>query len=115
MVWLMRAAMLLGYCAATSLLVLAIADLVARRWKRGFSELGIASVAIFGGMILVAVSASSIAASSYDGTLIAPADKARILGEIISDATNWSRLGAFVGVIAGGYLAVRRRRIEGAA
>ena len=115
MVWLLRVAMLLGYCAATSLLVLAIADLVARRWKRGFAELGIAVVAIFGGTILVGVSASVIAASSYDGALTPPAEKARILADIISDATNWSRVGAFVGVIAGGYLAVTRRRIEGGA
>jgi hypothetical protein len=97
-----------GYFALAVLVVLGVADLVAKKWKRAAGEL-LASAAGFGAGIVLLGATGSLFAGAYED----PKDQFVLVTEVASTMMNWSVTGFALGGIAGTLLARRRRQVEG--
>jgi hypothetical protein len=96
-----------GYFAIAVLVVLGVADLVAKKWRRAAGEL-LASATGFAAGIVLLREVGSLYAGAYEN----PEDQFRLLTEVASTMMNWSVTGFAVGGIAGTLLAMRRRKVE---
>jgi hypothetical protein len=107
MLWMMCAAMLSGYCAAASLLVLGAADLTARRYARAIGELIGGLLGFAAGVIVIGASASVLSSTTEN-----IGERQKLTAHIATTEMTWAAVGFASGVGLGAYLAGRRRRAE---
>jgi hypothetical protein len=107
MLWALRAMVFMGYFALAVLVVLGVADLVAKKWQRAVGELLASAAGFAAGMVLLGA-AGSLFAGAYEN----PEDQFRLLTHVASTMMNWSVTGFAIGGIAGTLLAMRRRKLE---
>jgi hypothetical protein len=107
--WLAGIALGLLLAASVFVATRALVALVRKQW-RSFRHLlaGVGLFLIYGGGLGIA--SYLLASASFDGTNLEPADKARILAEVISLLMNTSVWGAPIGLLLALAAEMRRKR-----
>ena len=102
--------MFAGYAVVGVAIALAGSAAISRRWKAALLRIGLGALGFMLGAAVMGLFSAAYVASVYDGSRFEPAQKARILGEVIATQMNWAALGVLPGILVGAALGWRSHR-----